>query len=91
MKPLLIRIFTFALLVNSILAFGAASDCKDEKTPACSPPAASTPQSSEDQPANMPQSDEDQHCAQKMKKEKKMKKQAKPTHDDNYPGYGIYG
>jgi hypothetical protein len=84
MKTLFIRIFTLAMLTNSMLAFGARSPYKDDKTPATatsSAPAAAAHQSSEDQ-----------HCDNKMKKEKKMKKKNKEQkQDDNYPGYGIYG
>lgn len=83
MRPLFIRIFTLAVLTNSILAFGASSPCKDEKTSACPAPAASTPQTNDDE-----------HCAKKMKKEKKMKMKKKgdqQKQDDNYPGYGVFG
>lgn len=81
MKLLFIRIFALAVLTNSILAFGASSPCKDEKTSACLAPAASAPQTNDDE-----------HCAKKMKKEKKMKKKSdQQKQDDNYPGYGVFG
>jgi hypothetical protein len=82
MRLLFIRIFALAILTNSILAFGASSPCKDEKMPACPAPAASAPQTNDDE-----------HCAKKMKKEKQMKKKKsdQEKQDDNYPGYGIYG
>lgn len=81
MKPLLIRIFALAMLTNSILAFGASSPCKEEKTSACPAPVASAPQTNDDE-----------HCAKKMKKEKKTKKKNdQQQQDDNYPGYGIFG
>lgn len=80
MKPLFIRIFALTMLTNSILAFGASAPCKDEKAPACPAPAASAPQTNDDE-----------HCAKKMKKEKKMKKSDQQKQDDNYPGYGIFG
>ena len=85
MKSLFIRIFVLAVLTNSILAFGASSPCKDDKmAPACTPPAASSPQSTEDQ-----------HCDKQMKKEKKVKKKQQQHNehkeDENYPGYGIFG
>jgi hypothetical protein len=81
-KSLFIRIFALAVLTNSILAFGASSPCKDDKMPApCAPPAASSPQNSDDQ-----------HCDKQMKKEKKMKKKSNEhKEDENYPGYGIFG
>ena len=82
MKSLFIRIFALAVLTNSILAFGASSPCKDEKTPVKCPPTA----------ASSPQSTEDQHCDKQMKKEKKMKKKSNEhKEDENYPGYGIFG
>ena len=81
MRTLFIRIFALAMLTNSILAFGASSPCKDEKASACPAPAASAPQTNNDE-----------HYAKKMKKEKKMKnKSDQQKQDDNYPGYGIYG
>jgi hypothetical protein len=81
MRPLFIRIFALAMLTNSILAFGASSPCQDEKASACPVPA-----------ANTPQTNDDEHCAKKMKREKKTKKKSDPQkQDDNYPGYGIYG
>jgi hypothetical protein len=82
MKSLFMRIFALAVLANSILAFGASSPCKDDKMSAlCQPPAAS-----------LPQSTEEQHCDKQMKKEKKMKKKSnEPKEDENYPGYGIFG
>ena len=81
MRSLFIRIFALAMLTNSILAFGAGSPCKDEKTTACPAPAVSAPQNNDDE-----------HCAKKMKKEKKMKKKNdQQKQDDNYPGYGIFG
>jgi ribosomal protein L12E/L44/L45/RPP1/RPP2 len=82
MKALFIRIFALTVLANSMLAFGASSPGKDDKMPATS----STPV------AAAPQSGEDQHCDNKMKKEKKMKKKTEDQkQDDNYPGYGIFG
>ena len=82
MKSLFIRIFALVILTTPMLAFDASSSCKDEKAPAtCSP-----------QAAVMSQTAEDQHCDNKMKKEKKMKKKMKEQkQDDSYPGYGIYG
>ena len=82
MKSLFIRIFALTLLTTPMLAFGASSSCKDEKAPpSCSPQAAATSPTAEDQ-----------HCDSKMKKEKKMKKKMKEQkQDDSYPGYGIYG
>ena len=80
MKPWFIRIFASAMLTHSILAFGAGSPCKDEKMPACPAPVASAPQTSDDE-----------HCAKKVKKEKKVKKKRDPEKQDNYPGYGVFG
>jgi len=80
MRPLFIRIFALAMLTNSILAFGASSPCKDEKTCACPALAASASQT------------DDEHCAKKTKKEKKMKKKSdQQKQDDDYPGYGVFG
>jgi len=81
MRPLFIRIFALAMLTNSILAFGASSPCKDDKTSACPAPAASAPQTNDDE-----------HCAKKLRKEKKMKKKKdQQKQDDDYPGYGVFG
>ncbi|HET8888573.1 MAG TPA: hypothetical protein VFQ41_06690 [Candidatus Angelobacter sp.] len=81
MKPWFIRIFASAILANSLLAFGASAPCEDKKMPACPVPAASAPQTNDDE-----------HCPKKMKKEKKIKKKTdQQKQDDNYPGYGVFG
>ena len=82
LKALFIRIFALTVLTNSMLAFGASSPGDDDKMPATSsPPVAAAPESGGDQ-----------HCDNKMKKEKKMKQKTdKSKEDDNYPGYGIFG
>lgn len=81
MRLLFIRIFALTMLTNSILAFGANSPCEDKKMPACPVPAASAPQTNDDE-----------HCAKKTKKEKKAKKKGdQQKQDDNYPGYGVFG
>jgi hypothetical protein len=56
------------MLTNSILAFGASSPCKDEKTSACPAPVASASQTTDDE-----------HCAKKNEEGKENEKEERPT------------